>query len=622
MKIKQSSKGGGIAIALLLFVTTLSILLGGYTKFSQTNAHMTRRVLAFQQAGIVAEGAVGAGASILYNLIELDGFPFRISVLQNKLDISVSNSLSIAEISGYTVDFLDVQVLSVSDKILEVSVIAGASSSDGVAHNAIQAIYKVNGERFVDYSIFTADKFELYPHGTMNIRGKIRTNSSMHIGNDQGYINLYGNAWAANGFFVTDVQSAQKFYAETETGSMHNFFDGRITDSLRATWDALSSSIWGEDINSNQRIQAKAGKLLVPIDAGDNRIIIEPYDPSDSSNSTLLREKLSEKSRRSGGLYVTVAADGSISVLEAGFSKTFDPATEQADIAEKDPLTGIYSMKSANSNGWIEVQDDFKDAYDYLDMKKGDSVDKNVRIVNIYADNLLKKYPGTSILYVEIEDENGDTIPYNQIETPSSSTTLQALRIRNGDDISAAGSSGFTIATHRTTYLEGNFNAHGTIPALILADNLTALSNNWDDSNAALYRYIEDHVDQLKNKVMATDTAYKCAFMIGGVEYSIGTPALPSDGLQNLIRRREDWDGGAGWAPAKFITDGSLVKLWNAQETTGNTRGRGAGAPIREYSFDSVHSGAPGVPVGLETPSILRWERLSWQEAKEMVLNR
>lgn len=159
---------------------------------------------------------------------------------------------------------------------------------------------------------------------------------------------------------------------------------------------------------------------------------------------------------------------------------------------------------------------------------------------------------------------------------PRTSTTMPAVRLVNGAVLPP---SGLTVATPNPLYVQGNYNAHGaslgstntanTKPAALLSDAITILSPSWTDTNSS--KAISSRV--------ATDTTVNAAFMAGIVE-TVGN--YYSGGLENFPRFLENWSGKT------FTYNGSMVVMFPSQVATNRWPGTGSvyNPPTRKWNFD------------------------------------
>ena len=131
--------------------------------------------------------------------------------------------------------------------------------------------------------------------------------------------------------------------------------------------------------------------------------------------------------------------------------------------------------------------------------------------------------------------------------------------------------SGLTIAAENPVYVQGNYNATavttGTldVPAAIMTDALTLLSNNWND--ALSFRY--PNVATNRN---ATNTGFRFAVMAGkGKSFtwpSAGSPMFlfgTDGGVGNFLRLLEDWN--ISGVAVNYM--GSIVSLYHSRQAVG-----------------------------------------------------
>jgi hypothetical protein len=159
-------------------------------------------------------------------------------------------------------------------------------------------------------------------------------------------------------------------------------------------------------------------------------------------------------------------------------------------------------------------------------------------------------------------------------------TSLGAVRIVNGVSLP---SRGLTVATARPLYVQGHFNqpnsAHlgtsnttATLPAALVSDAITILSENWLDSNSA----------KSESSRKATATTVNAAILTGAVDT---TKKAFSGGMENFMRFLEDWSPSS---PAvSYNYNGSLVKMFPSFYAT-NVWGKSDvySAPKRAYTYD------------------------------------
>lgn len=171
-----------------------------------------------------------------------------------------------------------------------------------------------------------------------------------------------------------------------------------------------------------------------------------------------------------------------------------------------------------------------------------------------------------------------------------SSSTKRAIRIKNGAKLP---SGGMTIVSNNPVYVQGDFNSGKTstvqppsntgdptdpdasgytrVPASIMADAITLLSNNWNDANASA---------AVTSRV-ASNTTVNAALLTGNVPTGTNG-SIYSGGGENFVRFMEDWTSKT------FTYYGSMLNLFASSQGIGNW---GSGnvylPPTQKWFFDS-----------------------------------
>ena len=194
----------------------------------------------------------------------------------------------------------------------------------------------------------------------------------------------------------------------------------------------------------------------------------------------------------------------------------------------------------------------------------------------------------------------------------------RALKIVNGgmNQLPAVGAQGLTIASENPVYVQGNFNAcgtmtadcpgpvgaalgagggFGTVPGLpaaggdhvsaaILADSMTLLSRNWNDIRSFTSPYVP-------GGRVGVDTWYRMGVISGkGISFPRPTSAVATDpkdfgtdgGAHNFLRFLEAWNG-------ELFYRGSIISLFNSRQATGVYKCCNIvyGPPQRRYNFET-----------------------------------
>ena len=175
----------------------------------------------------------------------------------------------------------------------------------------------------------------------------------------------------------------------------------------------------------------------------------------------------------------------------------------------------------------------------------------------------------------------------------------RALKLVNGGIVGGVNSlpaTGLTVVAENPVYVQGNYNATDTsvsgasVPASIIGDAITILSNAWSDSDSFLAP--NDPVGRA-----GIDTGYRFA-AVAGKGRSFDWPAWATSatpfvgsifgtdgGVGNFLRYIEDWNA----AGRTILYKGSIVSLFVSRQATGtfkcctNVYAWG----VRNYSFDT-----------------------------------
>ena len=177
-------------------------------------------------------------------------------------------------------------------------------------------------------------------------------------------------------------------------------------------------------------------------------------------------------------------------------------------------------------------------------------------------------------------------------------STISGVRLINGQTLPAAG---LTVATLNPIYIKGHYNApsgtgttntSSSAPASIVADAITVLSGNWDDSNST---------GDLSDRT-ASSTTYNFGVIAGIVPSGGG---YYSGGVPNFLRLLEDWSGDT------LTFNGSMVALYPSQIATAPWGSSDVyNAPTRKLSLDWNFKIPAMLPPG--TPELKTLIRSEW----------
>ncbi len=192
---------------------------------------------------------------------------------------------------------------------------------------------------------------------------------------------------------------------------------------------------------------------------------------------------------------------------------------------------------------------------------------------------------------------------YNGV-LPVAGSALPAVRMCNGQQLPT---NGLTVVTPQPMYVMGDYNVTtngvnysrntlgdttNTVPAAVLADAVTILSSQWQDS------YPSGGSDT--SRVPASTTVN--AATLEGIVPSNGT--YYSGGVENFLRLLENWSGYT------LTYNGSIVVMFPSQYATNHWAGTYYGVPTRKWGFDTKFNKANLLPP--LTPQVKETVRGSW----------
>jgi hypothetical protein len=169
-----------------------------------------------------------------------------------------------------------------------------------------------------------------------------------------------------------------------------------------------------------------------------------------------------------------------------------------------------------------------------------------------------------------------------------------AVRLVNGSRLP---SQGLTVVSENPVYVMGDYNSQQKVPAAVMADAITVLSQGWAQSmgESDLGKRFDNLGNQSKDKRKALPTTVNAAFALGPGNES--TLANGGNGqLENVIRFIEDWGN------KKLNYSGSIIALWHSMQANSQWACCDYyGPPNREWSYDPMFNSTPppGTPRGV-----------------------
>lgn len=288
--------------------------------------------------------------------------------------------------------------------------------------------------------------------------------------------------------------------------------------------------------------------------------------------------------------------------------------------------TGLRSTNVPNANGWVVYVSDRRGDYDFdgeYDMEDiYTSTNANNDASPLQAPEDVNR---NGILDVDFTNE---AVRYNAFVMPDYAAATdhkyyrRAVRLINGqslpgtyDSTTPANTKGFTVSSENGIYVKGNYNATGVanyyssdptpsneylpqntadhIPAAVVGDAITILSNAWNDSESFAFPFA-------RSSRTASETTIRFGMIAGDtMSGQQGTPdqgnySHLSGGVHNFKRFLETWSG------TNLNYTGSLINLYNSRNNNGSFKCCNTvyAPPNRNWIFDSTFTNPYRLPPG------------------------
>ena len=225
--------------------------------------------------------------------------------------------------------------------------------------------------------------------------------------------------------------------------------------------------------------------------------------------------------------------------------------------------------------------------YDYRQSQTADTTDIDVQ-------GFQQSQAGQYL--AEATPSSGGTSGVLFVTSTASATgsTFPAVRLVDGATLSSP----LTVATDLPSYVQGNYNMNSPVPAAIISDATTVLSNQW--SNSYNSSTTLEPQGSSAGRLVNQPYTINADIMTGN---SVTTSSGYGGGFENFIRFLEDW-GDNGKAQQNFNFGGSLVCMWASQKATAPWQNTGNyyNAPNRSYTFGVFGTNwPPGTPCLVST---------------------
>jgi len=318
--------------------------------------------------------------------------------------------------------------------------------------------------------------------------------------------------------------------------------------------------------------------------------------------------------------------------------------------------SGLVSGDIPQNAGWVVyVSDrrgdaDFDGEFDMEDIYGNGKGNDNVLQLgeDVNKNGVLDDLYGT-----EAEKYNVNTVSPDVAAVNDHKYYRRGVRLINGtvvpgiyDATTPSNTRGITMASENGIYIQGNYNATGVsnvpstgntsyddylpfntathIPASIVADAVTILSNVWTDGESFKYPY--DNTSRVGGSSTYRSTAMRFAMISGDTIASReatpnqgGISPRLNGGVHNFKRFLESWtdQSGSNAYDYRFDYAGSLINLFNSHNNNGSFKCCNTvyDPPIRNWVFDSTFLDPDRLPPG--TPYFQYIQTTGFQRTNE-----
>ncbi len=399
---------------------------------------------------------------------------------------------------------------------------------------------------------------QLFPGTLMTFNGRIHANSNIHLGTIAG-LQLESYVTATGNIYRHSV--ADPSYRGPGVVQIKDAGGNLQTLNFDHEYDYNFATLWAENDWKNAALSTFGGR--VQDSTMGVQEIVPPipdalYDPNDApASSHLMVEK--------GSAADSPDLEAAKMYYKAGLIIENEKAYDQAGNEVK-----INTCKDTNGKQAVR-KEKFYDADNKTDME--------VTQIDVGALTACGVMPKNGILYATAKE--------------GSPNKGEGIRLVNGAQLPGPTAEnpqgGLTVVSENPVYVMGNYNTKDKngnprtvstpltdlVPAAVLGDAITVLSNNWD-----------------KNK---SDTKGKDPISARPAADTEVNAAVASG---QSLRFLEDWRVTAGLKTLTY--NGSDVGLWNLKYALPNTCCPNYAPPIRKYGYDTLFdtSQPPGTPMG------------------------
>ncbi|MEE9523062.1 MAG: PilX N-terminal domain-containing pilus assembly protein [candidate division NC10 bacterium] len=406
--------------------------------------------------------------------------------------------------------------------------------------------------------------FEVYAGPTFTFDGRVHANSDIYLADSGSNGMFYDSYMTAVGNFYRhrkdkacctrqgnpDIKDGGGAYQSLD-------FDREVKNISAdgSTWEAGDVDYWRSEALS--RFGGKVQDSAMGVQEIIPPIPDALYDPDNADVSSHL---MIEKGSAGDSADLKAAKLYYQADLIIGEEKGYDQAGNEIDLS---------TCKDAEDTKAVR-KEKFYDGREKVEME--------VTQIDVGALTACGLMPANGILYATAKESGGKK--------------EDGIRLVNGAELP---SQGLTVVSENPVYVQGDYNTVNKVPAAVMGDAITVLSNNWGPND-----YDKESKDT-KDKTWsrpAAETTVNAAFAMG--PHAEAKPGAGNGEFNNVIRFLEDWNN------VNFNYKGSVVALWHSQQATTPWRCCGDDGdnyyvpPIRNWGYDTLFdtNPPPGAPIG------------------------
>jgi hypothetical protein len=599
----RTRRASGFAlIMIMILVAVMLTVFASMMYWVSSNSKITLRNNAYTSAEAAAESGTETvlapmirdytagglnSASIYTNLVDQTGWPISYSFPSNYLYI---NKLYETNLSYLSAEFGN--LMGYVDYVTN-QVTATASSGPVSVPATVQQTLEFASIPIFQYAIFYNMDLEICPGAAMTISGHVHSNDNIYYtGNSSSQPLTFSTQVDASGF-TTNSRSPN----DSQTWSPGNVIFSMAGQPVHGA-DSLNMPV-----GTNNNPAAVVGIIQLP---PSNLIAQNPLNAAAYSPT--------------GSVYLYNAADLIITnsaTSWTNFTVLYDNQYVTPPLTVVQPDVQVYITNTLNHNSSTNYFYSFVTNATFYDYRESDTVQAiqiDVGKFNAWLTNntaIVTHTGTTTITTTTIGGTNRGGYQYNQLNTTSSSSkghninsiyvynsvtpsssVLPAVRLVNGSQLPSTAYfgngliSGLTVATAQPIYTMGNYNVTnagataftlgsttngGAVPAALIGDALTILSQSWQDSwNSST---------ALSSRIPVQTTVNAAA--LEGIVPSGNSHY--SGGVENFLRMLENWSNGIN-----LVYNGSIVVMFPSQYATNYWIGPGTyyNPPNRQWGFD------------------------------------